>query len=282
MGLIQNLKSTGFNFKKSLGQNFIVDQGYLESVVSQLGLTPQDIVVEVGTGAGTLTRVIARQVAKVITIEIDKSLENILKEQFSGLTNIQLVFDDVMKIKSLEQLAGGKEFKLVANVPYYITTPILLKFIRDQNCADIAVLVQEELARRIVAKPGGKDYGALSITMQAYANCKIVKRVSRNMFTPTPNVDSAFVQATKIQGSEQTCFDALSELVKGLFSARRKTVLNGLSSLYGISKDRAGEILAEAGIDVNIRPEQVSVAQYLNLVSKLAGPLGIQRNPLKR
>ena len=269
MGILENLKNTGFNFKKSLGQNFIVDESYLESVVNQIGLRPDDIVVEIGTGAGTLTRVLARSVSKVITFEVDKGLEGILSKQFDGFANIQLVFEDALKISGerLSELTGRRGYKLVANIPYYITTPLLLKFIRQSNCVDICVLVQEELAQRIVAKPGGKNYGALSITMQAMAECKIIKKVPRGIFTPVPNVDSAFIKLQVTNDKLQTIeFDKLSELVKGLFSARRKTVLNGLSGLYGWTKEKAGEVLKNIGINETLRPEQIPVEKYLELV----------------
>jgi len=261
MGLIEKLKKNGFSFNKSLGQNFIVDEGFLTSVVSEIGLSKNDLVVEIGTGAGTLTRVLSNYVKQVHTFEVDKRLEPILALQFKDKNNINLVFKDALKYDFNDLV--NENFKVVANIPYYITTPLLMKFILDENCKEICVLVQEELANRIVAKCGTKDFGALSVTMQTWGECKIIKHVSRNLFTPSPNVESAVAQIRRLGNVQIT--ESFSNLVKGLFSFRRKTMLNALSQYLCLDKVAVAKILHSAQIPPDIRPEKVSVNKFNEL-----------------
>ena len=255
MGLIEQLKSTGFSFNKRLGQNFIADEGFLQSVVAELNLGKSDTVVEVGTGAGTLTRTLARVAGRVVTYEIDKRLEPVLHFD----ENVELVFADVLKAKMPDT-----PFTVVANIPYYITTPLIMKFLNDPNCVRICVLVQADVARRIVAKPGTKDYGALSVGCQAQAECKILKLVPRGLFIPQPSVDSAFV-AMSLRAQRSNPY--LEKLLKTIFSARRKTILNALSNL--VSKEKAREILAKAGIAETVRPEQIPPEKFVELARLL-------------
>jgi 16S rRNA (adenine1518-N6/adenine1519-N6)-dimethyltransferase len=246
----------GFKFKRSLGQNFILDEGFLENLVDELNLKKDMTVVEIGTGAGTLTRVLAGRVKKVITYEMDRRLEEILAKQFRYIENIDLRFEDGMKAKP----EIGR-YEVVANIPYYITTPLIWKFMADPGCVRICILVQDDVANRIVAKPGGHTYGALSVGIQALADCKIVKRVPRSVFVPVPNVDSAFVVIEKRRGVKIP-----EAFLKGVFSARRKTMLNALK----MDKTVARSVLKKVGIDENLRPEQISVDKYVELSTKLA------------
>jgi len=248
---------SSFFFKKSLGQNFIFDEGFLESIIRELGLGKDDTIIEVGTGAGTLTRVLARRVKQVITYEIDRGLESILQKQFEGFDNIELHFTDAMKTKDFPP-----DFKVVANIPYYITTPLILKFMNIQGCREICVLIQEEVANRIVARPNGKEYGALSVTLQSQAECKIIKKVPRTLFKPVPNIDSAFVVIKKNGNKPNQYFD---RLVKGMFASRRKTALNALKNAMNLDTQTARELLAVVGIGETIRPEQITVAQFVKL-----------------
>jgi len=262
--ILKKLKSAGFTFKKGLGQNFIVDEGFLSSVVGEFGLSKDDIVVEVGTGAGTLTRVIAPLVKNVITFEVDERLKPILAEQFNGFDNIELRFIDAL---SRDAKMPDVPYKVVANVPYYITTPLLLKFISDPNCVEVCVLVQEELGMRIVAKLSTKDYGALSIAMQAWGNFRIVRKVGRGMFVPPPNVDSAFVQGIRGEGE---LFDSRANgFLKGLFANRRKTIENGLCAVLGCGREDVRKILADIGINVSLRPENLSVEDFKKLIVRI-------------
>ena len=230
-----------FETKKSLGQNFIYDTGFLDGVLNKLDLQKTDTVVEIGTGPGKLTTCLAKRVAKILTYEIDERLKPILETEFAGSENIELVFADGLKAEVAPNVSS---FKLVANIPYYITTPLILKFLRDPRCTEICVLIQEEVADRIVAKPKCKEYGALSVTVQAQAECKIIKRVGRGMFRPVPNVDSAFVLIKKNGASVPCGFD---EFVKKLFSQRRKM----LRSIIGGNDTR--------------RPEELSVDEIVKL-----------------
>ena len=264
MGLFAELKAHGFSPKKSLGQNFIANEGYLDSVVSSLGLAGTDTVIEVGTGAGTLTRVLASYVGQVITYEVDRTLEPILAKQFKGYSNIQVRFEDALKA---EITVPG--YKVVANLPYYITTPLLLKFLRDDRCIELTVLVQKELAERIVAPPGGKDYGALSVTVSAHANAKIIKAAPRNLFWPVPGVDSAFVRIIKQRGKYTVDAKIFDDLVKGLFSLRRKTLLNGLCQLFKFDKQECERLITSLGINPASRPEQLTITQFIALSNSL-------------
>lgn len=250
---------SGFRFNKGLGQNFILDEGFLESIVAELNLAPEDVVVEIGTGAGTLTRVLARQVRKVVSYEVDKRLLAVLESRFSGFGNIDLRFEDGLKA----EINVGK-FVLVANIPYYITTPLIMKFMGDNDCTRICVLVQDDVARRIVAQPGGKDYGALSIGIQACADCRIIKKVPRGVFTPVPGVDSAFVVIEKKSLSKGAA--GFDKFIKGVFSARRKTILNALKG----DREVIRAVLVEVGIDEGLRPEQITVDKFVQLSTKLA------------
>ena len=251
-----------FRTKKSLGQNFIYDTNFLESILDKLNISKTDTVIEIGTGPGTLTVCIAKRARSVITYEIDKRLEDTLKQQFAGLKNVQLVFKDALEVTDFPP-----DFLLVANIPYYITTPIILKFLSEPRCREICILVQDEVARRIVAKPGTKDYGALSVTVQARADCKIIRAVPRGIFRPVPKVDSAFVTIKKVQ-ARQVPLDTFDTLVKGMFAARRKTCLNALKQV--MPEQETEKVLVECGIDPTCRPEQVTVEKFVKLSQYLS------------
>jgi len=246
----------GFKFNRSLGQNFILDEGFLENIVDELNLSKDDVVVEIGTGAGTLTRVVAGRVKKIITYETDRRLEPILFQQFKYLENVDLRFEDGMKAK-----VETGTYVVVANIPYYITTPLIWKFMADPGCLRICILVQDDVARRIVAPHGGRGYGALTVGIQTRANCKIIKKVPRSVFVPVPSVDSAFVVIEKKKGIRIP--DAF---LKGIFASRRKTILNALK----MDKEIARSVLKKVGIDEWLRPEQISVDKFVELTTKLA------------
>ena len=254
MGLIERLKKSGFSFTKSLGQNFITDEGYLDCIVRELGVEKNDTVVEVGTGAGTLTRALSRVAKRVITIEIDKRLEPVLQKQFDGIKNIDLFFDDALQ---LDLGFVGGEYKLVANIPYYITTPLVTKFMRDKNCTEISVLVQEELGQRMVARVGTGEYGAFTVAVALWGEGRIVKRVPRNIFTPIPNVDSVFVRI-KRQGAGD---EKMERFLKTIFASRRKKMSNAAKS-FGVD-------LESVGINPDLRPEQITPEQFAVLFSAI-------------
>ena len=265
MKILDELKNAGFVFNKSLGQNFIVDECFLDSLVKELALTREDTVVEIGAGAGTLTKAIAPKVKKVLSFEIDKKLEKILDKQFENISNIDLYIEDGLKTDKLP----NEPYKVVANIPYYITTPLIMKFMRDPNCMQINVLVQTEFGQRMVAKHRTHEYGALSVGVQSWGNARIMRAVPRNMFIPRPNVDSVFVQVKKhAKNSEYYVDDPVlfERMLKTLFAARRKKISNGLSSFLNLSREETIKILKTARIDENVRPEVVSVGEYIKLL----------------
>lgn len=247
-----------FAYKKSLGQNFIYDTDFLRSMVSGLDISKNDLVVEVGTGAGTLTKVLAAYGCQVHTMEIDQRLQPILQKQLAGLSNVTLSFTDALQF----DFSKLGRFRLIANVPYYITTPLIMKFLTEPNCTDINILVASEVAERIVAPIGKAEYGALSVTCQLLANCEITKFVPRTMFTPQPKVDSAFVRLMK---NSQTLDARLSKMLKGVFASRRKTMLNALSTALRLDKESTAKILQQADIQPTLRPEQITPTQYAHI-----------------
>jgi len=249
--------SNNHKFKKSLGQNFIRDIGFLESIVSQLGLSKGDTIIEVGAGEGALTRVLSRHAGRVISYEVDRSLEQTLCRG-DYQSPVEFRFEDALHAR----IDVGK-YKVVANVPYYITTPLLFKFINDPECEEVSVLVQKEVADRLAAKVGTKDYGALTIAVQAWGDVRKIKDAPRHLFYPIPNVDSAFVQI-KCRGGDPPPV-GFDKLLKGLFSKRRKTIENGLMSVTGKNREEIREILGKVSIDVRLRPENLTVEEYLAL-----------------
>ncbi len=224
-------------------------------MVGKLAIKPTDTVVEVGAGAGTLTRVLAEYDCQVRAIEIDQRLIPILQKNLASFANVQLVFGDALQ----HDFAQYGQFRLIANVPYYITTPLLLKFLTLPNCTDVNILVADEVAKRIVAPVGSAEYGALSVTCQWLADCTIVKSVPRRMFTPQPKVDSAFVCLIK---KDVPTDPRLNQVVKGIFAGRRKTMLNALTAVLHGDKILAGKVLTQAQIDPSLRPEQLSPTNY--------------------
>lgn len=247
-----------FEYKKSLGQNFIYDTDFLRALVNKLNVQPTDVVVEVGAGMGTLTRALAEAGCQVYSVEIDKRLQPHLKQNLQDYANVHLIFDDALEY----DFSQMPNFRLIANVPYYITTPLIMKFLALTNCTELNVLIAEEVAQRIVELPGTTLYGALSVSCQVQADCKILQTVPKTMFTPQPKIDSAFVSMKK----NGTTYDPqLAFLLKGVFAARRKTMLNALSRTLNIDKDATIKILNAVGIDVSSRPEQVTPTEFAKI-----------------
>lgn len=247
-----------FAYKKSLGQNFIYDTDFLRAMVAGLHITKDDTIVEIGPGAGTLTKVLAAQGGTVQAVEIDARLKPILQKELAACANVHLIWGDALQ----QDFAGLAQFRLIANVPYYITTPLIMKFLAMPNCTDINILVAREVADRIVAPVGTAAYGALSVACQLLARCDIVKIVPRTMFTPVPKVDSAFVRLVK---NGQAVDAGLTKLLKGVFAARRKTMLNALAMALGCEKTVVAAILQQAGVAADLRPEQVTPTQYAQI-----------------
>ena len=249
-----------FRHNKSLGQNFLTDKNLLSAIVADAGITQSDTVIEVGAGAGALTLPLARTGAKVISYEIDDRLIPHLEELAAGYPNLRIVNADIMKVNDRE-VSPDLPFKVVANLPYYITTPILFKFIGCE-ASSITVMVQKEVAERIVASPGGKDYGVLSVTAQLSGKPRITRTVGRNMFTPPPNVDSAVVRID-IDGKAD---EKVKAVVRAAFSMRRKTLVNCLCG-NGYNKEKVLAALTALGFSSDIRGERLSPPNFVKLSS---------------
>lgn len=253
-----------FNFKKKFGQNFLSDKNLLASIVEKAGVTSEDVVVEIGAGKGALTEQLSLTAKKVYSFEVDRELFDYLSEKFDG-TNVEFIFEDVMKIsdEELEKMVGGK-FKLVANLPYYITSPILTRFLRNKNLISATVMVQEEVADRIIATPRTKDYGVLTVMCQLCGSAKKVLRVNRKMFNPVPNVDSAIVRIDKFETEDGENYDKLVSFVKRSFAMRRKKLSANLES-SGFSKQAIEEVLVENGFASTVRAEELSIDDFKRL-----------------
>ena len=261
----------GFKFSKSLGQNFLIDDNVIDKIIDGARVKEGDKVIEVGPGIGTLTREMAKRAEKVVAVEIDKNLIPILKETLADFDNTEVVNEDILKVdinKLVDEKLSGGPVKLIANLPYYITTPIVMKFLEeDIPVTDIVVMVQKEVADRINAVPSTKDYGALSVAVQYYCDTEIVAKAPRHMFIPQPKVDSTVIglhirEEKKYKADNEQLF---FKTVKAAFGQRRKTLLNSLSSMGVLDKAKIKEVLAEAGIDEKRRGETLSIEEFAHL-----------------
>ena len=260
-----------FKFSKSLGQNFLIDTNVIDRILEGARVTEGDYVIEVGPGIGTLTKEMGRTAEKVVAIEIDKTLIPILEETLADFPNIEVINQDILKVDVQElvkaKLNGGP-VKLIANLPYYITTPIVMKFLEeDIPVTDIVVMVQKEVADRMNAQPNSKDYGALSVAVQYYCDTEIVAKAPRHMFMPQPNVDSTVIglhvrEEKKYNVDNE---DIFFKTVKASFGQRRKTLLNSLGGLGFLSKDQIKVALQEANIDEKRRGETLSIEEFASL-----------------
>ncbi len=275
MDILRNLKNSGFTFSKKYGQNFITDEKLLSDIADDAALTRDDVVLEVGAGAGTLTRALAERAGKVIAFEIDRSLEPTLSHTLRDYDNVTVIYDDVTQYseEELDALTGGR-YKVVANLPYYITTPLLFMFLDRVNTpVSLTVMVQKEVAERICANEKKGDYGALSVSVAVRADAEITRIVPREKFTPAPNVDSAVVRIV-LRGATGAKDDGtLYGLIKKAFAMKRKTLVNNLSAGYAISKSEAESWLTEVGIKPSARAEELSAAQFVILSDLIYGKL---------
>ena len=264
-----------FKFSKSLGQNFLIDDNVIDRILEGARLSETDRIIEVGPGIGTLTREMGKVAENVVAIEIDKTLIPILKETLADLDNVEVVNEDILKVDVQglinEKLNGGP-VKLVANLPYYITTPIVMKLLEeDIPVTDIVVMVQKEVADRMNAKPSTKDYGALSVAVQYYCDTEIVAKAPRHMFVPQPNVDSIVI-GLHVRDEKKYVVDnedIFFKTVKASFGQRRKTLLNSLGGLGFLSKDEIREALQAANIDEKRRGETLSIDEFANLSNEI-------------
>lgn len=254
------LDKHGFRFKKQFGQNFLSDTNLLDSIVLASGIDENTTVVEIGCGAGTLTKAIAKRAKKVYAFDIDRDLQPVLAETLKGCDNVEVIFRDFNKINLPEFEKEIGEYSVVANLPYYITTPLVAKFLEEsEKVQSLSIMVQEEVAERFCAKEDTPEYGSITASIALKGEAKIVKRVSRNLFMPRPNVDSAVVKIDFQRGRIQVKDEkAYRQTVKCAFLNRRKTLENNLVNFFKVSRETAKKILAEAGVDEKARGETLS------------------------
>lgn len=265
------LAENNFGFKKKFGQNFITDKNLLESIVSLAEIGEGDTIIEIGCGAGTLTRALAGVAKKVIAYEIDTSLQPVLAQTLSGLDNVEVVFRDFLKVDLKQIESELTAYKVVANLPYYITTPLIMKLIeQSKKCKSLTVMVQEEVADRLCAKQNTPEYGAITASVALRAEAKIVKKVPRTAFTPRPNVDSAVVNL-KIEDGRLEVKDkeTYKKVVRAAFLSRRKTLVNNLLVAFGLNRAEAEEVLTSVGIDIKARGETLSPSDFALLSDAL-------------
>lgn len=266
------LKKYGFSFKKSLGQNFLIDPNILRNIVSHAGLTKESAAIEIGPGIGALTEHLARAAGKVVSFEIDQRLLPVLEDTLSPYDNVRIVHQDILEADTEsifnEELSEYKDVMVVANLPYYVTTPILLKLLHDRlPIRGMVVMMQKEVADRITAKPGTKEYGSLSIVIQYYMDAEVAMTVPKTVFMPPPNVDSAVIKLTRrsVPVVEVKDEDFLFLVSRGSFVQRRKTILNNLQTSLPDGKAHKEEILKaleETGIDPTRRGETLSIQEF--------------------
>ena len=272
------LNRYGFRFKKNFGQNFLIDSRVLDKIIRAAEITSEDTVLEIGPGIGTMTQALLEAAGEVIAVEIDSSLIPILREDTCrGYDNLTLINEDVLKLNlgALSESRGGKKFKVVANLPYYITTPIIMGlFEKHVPVESITVMVQKEVAERMQAGPGTKDYGALSLAVQYYSEPCLAARVPQNCFIPRPNVDSAVIRLRVYPEPPVRARDEklLFSLIRAAFSQRRKTFANaaGNSQEVPFTREQVGAALSAIGKSENIRGEAMTLAEFAALSDRLS------------
>lgn len=271
------LQKYHFNFQKKFGQNFLIDTHVLDKIIRAAEITKDDFVLEIGPGIGTMTQYLAQAAREVVAVEIDKALIPILQDTLSGFPNAEVIHDDILKVDIAglaEQRNGGRPIKVVANLPYYITTPIIMGLLESHvPLANITVMVQKEVAERMQAEPGTKEYGALSLAVQYYAKPYLAANVPPNCFMPRPNVGSAVIRLdclnrVPIEVSDEKL---MFRLIRASFNQRRKTLQNGLANSpeLSFSKEEIKSALEAMELSPTIRGEKLSLAQFAALADEL-------------
>ena len=267
------LQKYHFNFQKKFGQNFLIDTHVLDKIIRAAEITKDDFVLEIGPGIGTMTQYLAQAAREVVAVEIDKALIPILQDTLSGFPNAEVIQDDILKVDIAELAAernGGRPIKVVANLPYYITTPIIMSlFEHDVPLALVTVMVQKEVAERMQAGPGSKDYGALSLAVQYYADPYIVANVPPNCFMPRPNVGSAVIRLTrhKVPPVQVEDEKLMFQMIRASFNQRRKTLVNGLnhSPEMTLTKEQITKAVEGLGKGAGVRGEALTLEEFAKL-----------------
>ena len=278
---IEIIQKYGFNFQKKFGQNFLIDTHVLERIIEESGITKDDCILEIGPGIGTMTQYLCENAREVIAVEIDKALIPILEDTLSAYNNVTVINDDILKVdvqKIVDEKNGGKPIKVVANLPYYITTPIIMGLFESHlPLKSITIMVQKEVADRMQVGPGTKDYGALSLAVQYYAKPEIVANVPANCFMPRPNVGSAVIRLTKYE--EPPVFveneEFMFSLIRATFNQRRKTLVNAIGNApnLNITKDMVAEVLSEMGESATVRGETFTLEKFAEFSNKISKKL---------
>lgn len=272
------LNRYGFSFQKKFGQNFLIDENVVEKIVRDAGVTKDDFVLEIGPGIGTMTQILCENAREVVAVEIDDKLIPILTEDtLSWYDNVTVIHEDILKldiVKLANERNGGKPIKVVANLPYYITTPIIMGLFESHVPLDsITIMVQKEVADRMQVGPGTKDYGALSLAVQYYAKPQILLNVPASCFMPRPNVDSAVIQLTRYEKPPVEVADEhlMFRLIRASFNQRRKTMTNsvGNSPELSVSKEQMAAALEKCGLSATVRGEALTLAQFAELANVL-------------
>ncbi len=275
---IEILQKYNFSFQKKFGQNFLIDTHVLEKIISEAEISSDDMVLEIGPGIGTMTQYLCENARKVIAVEIDRALIPILEDTLSAYENITIINEDILKVdinRLVEEYNMGKRVKVVANLPYYITTPIIMGLFEKKVKVDsITVMVQKEVAQRMQAKPGTKNYGALSLAVQYYAEPEIVANVPPNCFMPRPNVSSSVIRLRlhdepniKVEDEKM-----MFKIIRASFEQRRKTLINSINNSTNLdfTKEQVGEALRQMGLSESIRGETLSLAEFAALTDLLS------------
>ena len=274
-GTIEILQKYNFNFQKKFGQNFLIDPRVLDKIIDAAEITEDDMVLEIGPGIGTMTQYLAEHAREVVAVEIDKNLIPILEDTLSAYENVTVINEDILKVdirKLADEKNHGNPIKVVANLPYYITTPIIMGLFENHvPLKSITIMVQKEVADRMQTGPGSKDYGALSLAVQYYAKPEIVANVPPNCFIPRPNVGSAVIRLTRYQEPPVQVKDPklMFKLIRASFNQRRKTLQNGLNNSPEISfsKEEITKAIESLGVSPSVRGEALSLEQFAQLAN---------------
>lgn len=283
MATLGNRKNTAeviqkyqFDFRKKFGQNFLIDNHILDKIIQAADLTRDDCVLEIGPGIGTMTQRLAEEAGEVVAVEIDKNLIPILNETLADYDNVTILNDDILKvdIHKIVEEHGGKPVKVVANLPYYITTPIIMALFESHvPLRSVTIMVQKEVADRMCVGPGTKEYGALSLAVQYYAKPEIVTKVPAVCFMPKPNVDSTVIRLTRYEKPPVEARDEawLFDIIRAAFNQRRKTLANGIANAANINVNRrqVESVLTEMGLSAMIRGEALTLEQFAELSNRL-------------
>lgn len=281
LGIPQNtiavLQKYNFNFQKKFGQNFLIDTNVLNKIIASAEITREDCVLEIGPGIGTMTQYLAESAGEVVAVEIDKALIPILQDTLSAYDNVTVINEDILKLdinRIVQEKNQGRPIKVVANLPYYITTPIIMGLFESHvPLKSITIMVQKEVADRMQVGPGTKDYGALSLAVQYYAKPEIVANVPPNCFIPRPNVGSAVIRLTRHEKPPVDVNDEqkLFAIIRASFNQRRKTLVNGLGNARNLSfsKEHVAEALSQMGLPATVRGEALTLEQFARLSNLL-------------